>query len=657
MRLVWNAIVKNEAAILERCVKSLLPHVTGAVVVDTGSTDGTPDKLNELFAAAGKPLELSSAPFVNFSQARNAALGAAREFKLDWDYLLLADADMELKVLSPDWINGVKGLAYDIRQTAGALGYYNRRLLSRHAAGWYVGVTHEYLDVASAGVLDGAVFVDHVDGANRSGKFKRDIALLERALPIETDPGLIERYHFYLAGSYFDLGDWGKAAHHYAKRVTLGGFEEERWYAQMRLALCYGNMGDDKSFLWEMLAAYQMRPQRAETLYELAKFYRARGGGDHVSLLFSEAGLALPHVKTDLLFVNDWVYKSGLSEEFAICAYYDARRRASGAKAADRLSLTGSEQARYNLFWYLRPLVEHVPSFRPTRLAFDAPPGYVATNPSIATFEGRPVCLVRTVNYTITPEGRYAIRNDSGDCNDRNPIHTRNYLGFLTDDLEIAHSYELALPYVLPKPPYDRVRGFEDSRLFEMNGRLQTISTVRELNPEGWCEQVIASVTDKGYGVWKKILPKERRNEKNWMPWVQHGRLLFVYRLGTLVDVDGRIVRDHDCELAVGNISGGSQVIDAGGSFLALVHEARPVPGRPNRYYQHRFVSLSDAGELLGISPPFVFHDKQIEFAVGLIYLPAKQQLVASYGVRDCEAWLATMDLDEVLDFIDKGQL
>ena len=45
MKLVWNAIVKNEAAIIERCVNSLLPHIDGAVVVDTGSTDGTPDLL------------------------------------------------------------------------------------------------------------------------------------------------------------------------------------------------------------------------------------------------------------------------------------------------------------------------------------------------------------------------------------------------------------------------------------------------------------------------------------------------------------------------------------------------------------------------------------------------------------------------------------
>ena len=31
-------------------------------------------------------------------------------------------------------------------------------------------------------------------------------------------------------------------------------------------AHCLGNMGDQSGFLWEMLAAYRMRPQRAEVL-------------------------------------------------------------------------------------------------------------------------------------------------------------------------------------------------------------------------------------------------------------------------------------------------------------------------------------------------------------------------------------------------------
>src|SRR4249919_2098207 len=108
------------------------------------------------------------------------------------------------------------------------MGYYNRRLVSRHAQGWYIGGTHEYLDVPAAVIIDGAEFIDHADGANWPEKLSRDIALLEQALQIETRPGLIERYNFYLAGSYYDTGNFEKAAEHYRIRSVLGGFDEEK---------------------------------------------------------------------------------------------------------------------------------------------------------------------------------------------------------------------------------------------------------------------------------------------------------------------------------------------------------------------------------------------------------------------------------------------
>ena len=66
-KLAWNAIVKNEAAVIERCVKSLLPHIDCAIVVDTGSTDGTPDIIQSLFASC--------------RQAGRDLAGAVREFR------------------------------------------------------------------------------------------------------------------------------------------------------------------------------------------------------------------------------------------------------------------------------------------------------------------------------------------------------------------------------------------------------------------------------------------------------------------------------------------------------------------------------------------------------------------------------------------------
>jgi hypothetical protein len=406
-----------------------------------------------------------------------------------------------------------------------------------------------------------------------------------------------------------------------------------------------------------MLQAYHMRPRRAETLYDLAKYFRERGE-NHTSLLFSEAGMLLPR-PDDLLFVNDFVYHTGLKEEFSICANYDEARRDRGAAVCNELALNRAgtaqsrEMARSNMFWYLKPLSSYVPSFAPHRIAFDAPDGYVAMNPSVINEEGRPTVLVRTVNYTITPEGAYAILGADGGYSGSNPIRTRNYLVRLAGDLTVEESHEITPP-AMPEPKFDLVRGFEDSRLFKHAGRLWTTSTVRELTVEGWCEQVLWPVHVDN---WILMAPDERlgrHHEKNWMPWVgRNDDLCFVYRLGTLLGFGGRIIAQHECDYATGHISGGSQVIEAEGVYLALVHEAGTIPGRPNRYYQHRFVIFEEDGRLARISPPFVFFDRQIEFAAGLAYFPAKRQLLASFGVRDAEAWLAWMDLDEVLALIE----
>jgi tetratricopeptide (TPR) repeat protein len=509
-----------------------------------------------------------------------------------------------------------------------------------------MGVTHEYLDVPTSGAITGADFVDHADGANRPDKCSRDIAMLEQAIATEMRPGLIERYHFYLAQSYCDVGRWQDAITHYRRRLELGGYEEERWYAQMRLAHCYRELGDHVHFLWEMLRAYSMRPQRAESLYELASFFRVRGE-NFTSLLFSEFGLGLQVPRGDLLFVNNDVYQTGLREEFAICAYYDEGRRKQGAKETNKLALAGSEQARSNLFWYLRPLVEMVPSFKSERVKFTPPDGYVACNPSVTSHGG---ILVRTVNYTITPEGQYRILASDGASVGDHTIRTRNFLGSGISDWR-----EIELPVNFPEPKYSLVRGFEDSRLFQRGQELWTLSTVRELTHEGWCEQVLAPLDLSGrYGKnWQQILPSHRVHEKNWMPWVDGDELRFVYRLGTLVNSKGEVIAQHDPGFDVSYINGGSQVVKVDGrAWLALVHESRLFPGRSNRYYQHRFVTFHADGRVDRISPPFFLHDRQIEFVAGLAYFIEDDEIMISYGVRDCEAWLATMQLDEVLSFV-----
>jgi glycosyltransferase involved in cell wall biosynthesis len=661
MRLCLNSIVKNESARILRMLESVAPHISCYVIADTGSTDGTPDMIKKFFEAAHIPGELVHCKFEDFSQARNVALFAAQKSNLAWDYAMLCDADMEFKVYDEKWIEFLKDApAYDMYQVAGTLHYQNRRFVKRGEHNGYRGVTHEYLDVATGGCVpqEKAFFLDYADGANRPDKFKRDIRLLKKGL--EDEP-TNERYMYYLAQSYRDAGKADKAVKWYQRRIAAGGWDEEVWSAMYCLAHALKDLGDEAGFIRKMLDAYNYRPSRAEPLYDLAHWYRERGE-NATGLLFAETGIQIPTSK-DALFVNDFVYTAGCLEEYAIMAFYVPHKRTAGYKVNNMLSLkrmayTGSrELARVNMYHYFVPLKDLCKSFTWKPLAFIPPKDYVAMNPSIAAnpTTGQLHVVVRNVNYRIDDQGRYLIRATDGTSNGTNPIHTRNFLAILDENLEIVPDSisEIRPPVDLPKPLFDLVIGFEDCRLYTVDGAFWVSATMRELTPEGYCEIVRARINHlPPVQVFDEMTRMKRRgHEKNWMP-VADGQHHFMYRCDELVDGTGESLIKHDAVIDVGALAGGSQLIPMADGWLAVVHEATLIPGQQTRFYSHRFVAFDKSFVLKKVTAPFYLHEKGIEYVSGLALSSDKTKLILSYGFKDCEARIATVDVKELETFL-----
>lgn len=331
-RLCLNMIVKNESAIIERCLRSMAPHIGAWIICDTGSTDDTETLITRFFEAEGIPGELHRAEFHDFSQARNAALDFARASALDYDYILFCDADMELVIDDPRFADEIDDVAYMLLQR-NRLAYYNTRLLRRDSTARYVGVTHEYLDVGTAiAKLGGAWFIDHAAGSNRVNKFERDARLLEEALV--TDPGNA-RYVFYLAQSLRDAGRLAEAKRVYVRRAGMGGWQEEVAYSLLQVAVIDERLGRPlEDVRRAYLAAYHARPARIEALVELARLSRkSERWAD--ALLYARAAVAA-HRPDDALFIDEPTYAWRALDELAIAAWF-AGAHSEGRTAAARL--------------------------------------------------------------------------------------------------------------------------------------------------------------------------------------------------------------------------------------------------------------------------------------------------------------------------------
>jgi glycosyltransferase involved in cell wall biosynthesis len=314
-----NMVVKNEAAVIRRCLDSALPFIDSWVIVDTGSIDETPQIIRDTLR--GIPGELHERQWTNFGHNRNQALDLARGHG---HYLLLIDAD---EVLEPALDFALPPLAADSYklQISHAGCCYLRTLLVRNDLPWrYHGVLHEYIACERArteAFLDGLVCVSFHDGARAQdpSTYRRDALRLEQALLEE--PGN-SRYVFYLAQSYRDAGDFELALRYYRRRVEMGGWKEEVWYSLYQIARVHEQM----EAAWEetmgsYLAAWQHTPSRAEPLFRIAMHYQTRQEFP-LAHLFLERAIQISPPDAACLFVERSLYDYHMLLEYAVACYY-----------------------------------------------------------------------------------------------------------------------------------------------------------------------------------------------------------------------------------------------------------------------------------------------------------------------------------------------
>lgn len=278
-------LVRDDAETIQACLESVREHVDAYILQDTGSQDETIE-IAEAFLA-GLPGLVVTEGWEGFATNRTKLLRAAEEHG---DYILMLDADHVVTTHGP-----LPELVLDAYQVQ----------IDDHWGGWlplitkaglpfyYAGVAHASLH-CEVEILEGkleAISIQGGPGASRE-KLERDLAALKAAhFADPTDARTV----FYLAQTYRDLGNVEMAVIFFRMRAEMQGFEEERFFAQYQLGILLGENVGVIAGAKALVAAFSMRPTRAEPLRALARI--ADSAADKLT------------VPDDTLFVMPGAYK------------------------------------------------------------------------------------------------------------------------------------------------------------------------------------------------------------------------------------------------------------------------------------------------------------------------------------------------------------
>jgi len=278
--LVLCMIVKDEALIIERALRSVRPHIAAYAIADTGSSDDTIVRV--VAALNGLPGQIISRPWKDFSSNRNEALELARDYGT---HAVILDADEELRVPASGFpaLDPAVDLYWMVEHSSQAAPSMSKPRILRLATGYgYEGVIHEAIrysaDARHADLREISVLA-HYDGARSKGlsaqeKYLRDAQVLEQAVASEP---LNSRSWYYLGLSYLAGQVEDRALNAFEHLMTLDALPSERYDARMRLAQILRKREQIQFAEMHLREASKLAPHRSDPLVLLAEMALGRG--------------------------------------------------------------------------------------------------------------------------------------------------------------------------------------------------------------------------------------------------------------------------------------------------------------------------------------------------------------------------------------------
>ena len=339
MKVVVYAIAKNEEAFADRWMDSM-SEADAVVVLDTGSTDATAEKLR----ARGASVAVEPVVPWRFDAARNRSLELVAA---DADICVCTDLDEVFRpgwrrALEAAWAPGTVQATYRYTWSfrpdgSEGLVFWQEKIHSRRGWRW-VHPVHEALQWTGPGcpgprvTAEGVQLDHHPDHRKSRGQYLPLLELAVRETPED------DRSVHYLGREYLYHGRWDDCIRTLERHLSLPSavWADERAASMRYIARACGEKGDTAAARSWYLRAVAQAPHLREPCMDLAWLLYGQGEWDGV-LYFTGCALAIrERPRTYLSEAAAW---GSLPHDLRAMAFYRTGRLPQALEEAERALL------------------------------------------------------------------------------------------------------------------------------------------------------------------------------------------------------------------------------------------------------------------------------------------------------------------------------
>ena len=332
-------IMKNEADNVGPLFDSVRDIIDYYTIVDTGSTDGTPDEIIS-YTKGWLNGEVHHRRWEDFATNRNQALELAKASGAKWALIMDADDTLEGDKKFPM----VEGKTYFIPRRLGTLQWEVPNLVWLANDWHWEYPLHELLlcNGFQGESLKNTWMTCNARPSLRGGDTDKTLKEIEFLKAVVAQNPNDSRNWFYLASSYATVGDAENALNSYRRRIELGGWNEELYVSSFmigRIKHVQGATFDE--VLHYLMIAHSFSPERAEPLHGIAHLFRTKRGNYEAAYPWAKLGF-MKELRSDFLFADTNIYNYGAIHEFMMSTYWTGRLiecRMATDRMAQRLHL------------------------------------------------------------------------------------------------------------------------------------------------------------------------------------------------------------------------------------------------------------------------------------------------------------------------------